>query len=101
MKKKMYLPLYEEWMKTGKLPAYGLCYSFGDIDGNKYYQIQHELLSIFEPQEFEEYPYIKEDYVWRCFWAADGETNGRNHMSEFTPLRQNIVLFMAAMNNEL
>lgn len=88
-----YLPLYYKWMNTGQLPSYGLCHSFGDS--------MHEQLSLFEPQDSEEYPYMKEDYIWRCFWAADGETNGRNKMSEFTPLRQTIVLFLAAMNGEL
>jgi hypothetical protein len=99
MKKKKYLPLYYKWIKEGKLPGYGLCFSFGDLDGQ--YVRQHDPISIFEPLNDEEYSPLKEYKLWQCFWAADGETNGRHLMGKFTPLRQNIVLLMAAMNGEL
>ena len=57
----------------------------------------------FEPLPNDDYPPIHNSSleVWRHFWAADGVTDGRELMHQFTPLRQTIILFMAAMNDEL
>jgi hypothetical protein len=84
-----YLEFYKECMMTGFLPHAGLCACFG---GSNY---KFELVS---PEMFESK---------FMFWGNDmldkmpeGVTGKEWHRA-FTPLRQNIVLFMAAMNNEL
>lgn len=69
-----YLPLYKEWMKDGKTPRCGLCLSLDWIDD----------LDLFRPN----------GRGYFSYWAGDDDR-------EFTPLRQNIVLFLAAQNNEL
>lgn len=87
MKKKKYLPLYEKWMKTGSLPGKsGLCKEFDNDD----------LFTLFKPTSSD---YIRiqknrEPYAW---WANDDF----GQIGQFTDTRKNIVLLMAALNNEL
>lgn len=89
-----YLELYKKWMETGyiedsKSPKRtgegGLC---NTVIGNK--------MEIFNPAD-------PADANYRVYWGyGDQEdTNFRNLCYEFTPLRQTIVLLLAAMNNEL
>jgi len=90
MKKKSYLNLYKAWMRAGKLPANsGLCQSFHNV-GLGYYD---PLLYMFEPTEEE---CIR--YGLCPWWGGDGYNP---QVGEFTPMRQTIVLFLAAMNDEL
>jgi hypothetical protein len=88
MKKKVkYLPMYYAWIKTGMLPSEcGLCFEFGKW--NKFSQ-QWNFDSLFELLHPEPYRGGLSDH-----WA--GASSGM-----FNPLRQNIVLLMAAMNGEL
>ena len=81
MKKKIYLPLYERWMKHG-LDGAGLCQAFQNNN------MDSHLLdySFFTDQEA--------NYHW-CKYIDD------TFEREFSPIRQNIVLLLAAMNNEL
>jgi len=76
-------------MKTGEIESAGLCRILAQDE-----------LGIFYPPD----SYSKErgfdDHYW--YWAYDGERGDQWDRAEcFTPLRQNIVLFMAAMNGEL
>ena len=80
MKKKIYLPLYKRWMKHG-LDAPGLCGSF-QKNGMDPYLLDY---SFFTKKEAH--------YHFRKFIE--------DNPCQFTPLRQNIVLLLAAMNNEL
>jgi len=106
-KKKKYLELYKKWLKEGRLPERGLCFSLpihvGFLKAAEYIAIPTDdpLFELFKPWTEEEYPMLKSDPLWQTFWLADGETNGRHLHYKFTPLRQTILLFMAAMNNEL
>jgi hypothetical protein len=85
-----YLDLYMKWMREGEMPTWGLCGSlgftglYGDLD-------------IFEPTK-EDYDRIGEEDKNIIFWGSDSP-DIEKHI--FTPLRQNIVLLMAAMNGEL
>lgn len=91
-----YLDFYKKCMKDGeRLPWWnksdrcnGLCPAF--------WLYLHEELSVlkfyFEP------PDIQEDDL-TIFWASGDPESPR--WGEFTPLRQTIVLFLAAMNDEL
>lgn len=77
------IKFYLKCMKNKRMPYWGLCssHSAGIIDS----------IYLFKP--------ISTDKVLNvCYWAS-GTTNSRHF--EFTTLRQTIVLFMAAMNNEL
>lgn len=85
MKKKKYLPLYYKWMRLGQLPGRsGLCLAFYNED-LPYCLLHDEFLTSGD--------YTHDKY--RSFYTAEG-CDG-----VFTSNRQNIVLFLAAMNNEL
>jgi hypothetical protein len=91
MKKKKYLLLYEKWVKSGKLPGKrGLCREFKtypiEIDDRfwKAGKGDNELFVLMHPRI---------DIGLRCYWGGE--------IGIFTTFRQNIVLFMAAMNGEL
>lgn len=81
MKRKKYVSLYYKWMETGELSRAGLCTSLD----------WPEELQLFVPK-------------WKSpwsYWANEGHPNAKHLSIVFNPLRQNIVLFLAAMNNEL
>lgn len=83
MKKKKYLALYYEWMKTGKLPnENGLCSEFSRPSSWDFED--HPLFPLFIPDGSD---------CWNYWAGARG--------IRFNPLRQNIVLLMAAMAGEL
>lgn len=83
--KKKYLPLYFKWMKNGGwMPEAGLCNCFGDFVTAEY----DDLFKIMIPDNVDMLP---------SAWAG-GENDS---VYDFTELRQNIVLLMAALNNEL
>lgn len=93
MKKKKYLPLYYQWMKDGKMDLVypgratgGLCGSSANTD----------LLGYFFPQDGDNAP--------PSWWGwEDGFSMLRleSIRHDFTPFRQTILLFMAAINGEL
>ena len=119
MKKKKYLPLYLEWMKRGLIPKRGLCNVFSHYP---YYSSDDDrtvmLFRLFSPLANDSALDI--DSIGGGFWAYDGAAFASSDFDEahekacarrgiasdnayydFTPLRQTIVLFLAAMNNEL
>lgn len=85
-----YLTKYYEWAEAGKLPMRGLCSCLCDGDLS--------LLDLFS---------LHDGSYWAHEEGPEYERLGfPNSMANevrytFTPLRQNIVLFMAAMNQEL
>lgn len=83
-KKGKHLQFYMYCMKNGRMPFIGLCRC-------AYYNIiSSDILDkYFTPEDFS-------DAI--SFWAS-GEKGDREFV--FTKLRQTIVLFMAALNNEL
>lgn len=88
MKKKTpYLDFYNLCMKTGLMPKDGLCNSLREFGyGCDQFIPLHNEADFF------------------MYWGSDqtaGKVNMREHMFAFNPLRQTIVLFLAAMNNEL
>jgi len=92
-KNKKHLEFYMKHAESGKLPEYsmGLCRvaTFGEID--------QFLLASFEPTE-EDDKWLEWEEHNGIFWGSDC-SGGK--LGIFTPLRQTIVLFMAAMNDEL
>jgi hypothetical protein len=83
-----YLDFYNKCMESGQLPHYGLCACF-DNDSN---------FTLVSPEIFEsKFMYWGNDMLD----AMPAVTTTDEWQRAFNPLRQNIVLFMAAMNNEL
>lgn len=87
-----YLPLYYEWAKRKKIPNNGLCLT--PLRGN--------YLDLFAVKD------INNSTCW--YWGYDGEFYYFQNISSwkqreikfrFTPVRQNIMLFICAMNGEL
>lgn len=87
------IKLYKEWMESGEItnedtlfPPNGLCYSSLGSDGDfKYF--------FSDPINHKETGY----------WAHGNQNNVGSYSqeAEFTPLRQNIVLLLAALKGEL
>lgn len=96
MKTTPFLDFYNECMKTGMMPELdstgGLCYSAPNLD--------RDLIWFFQP----DYAFGFWGYNGDELYAEDYEQHGISEMQlryGFTPLRQTIVLFCAAINNEL
>jgi len=94
---KKYLEFYHEYYGHS-LPQPGLCNCFGNYPRG----IMDDALRLFVPNTEEKVKLARDGYDL-VFWASglsrhDDEFNAAH---EFTPLRQTIVLFMAAMEGEL
>lgn len=86
MKEQKYLPLYYEWMRLGRVRYYsGLCGAILNLVGS---DAMLNMKDLFMPDIFE----------YGLFWASE---NTDCCVGEFNPTRQNIILFLAAMNDEL
>jgi hypothetical protein len=82
-----YLKLYYEWMEYPN-HSWFLCHVFGKHD---------ELLNLMSPNDIELDEHAADGYARYAWGSRQGDTK----TAQFNELRQNIVLFMAAMNNEL
>lgn len=98
MKKKKYLPLYYECMETGRLPLRddlydpnGLC-CVGSVN--------QKSLKLFTPTSQDE-KQLSLEGLCSSWWASGLSVDSSELGWSFTPLRQTIVLFLAAMNDEL
>lgn len=80
-----YLDFYYECMKTGQMPCDGLCQAFSQTDEFK----------LIDPDRGEQITY------WGCDEPERGHEHRSNTAHVFGPLRQTVVLLMAAMNGEL
>jgi hypothetical protein len=90
-------------MKTGKLPnKNGLCYerqkTLSDLKG----PLDNDLLDMFKPT-LEDLKVLNKQNLSRGYWASGLDQSDwiYNKSEKYTPLRQTIVLLMAAMNDEL
>lgn len=90
-KKPYYLKKYNEWMENG-LPDKSKWY-YGGLCGAGL--SEHALFALMHPTSED-----RDTYVLTAFWADEAEKTYLQPFA-FTPLRQTIVLFLAAMNNEL
>lgn len=79
-----YLKLYKIILKNGVMPCSGLCPSVYEVCGN---DALIQFINIMRPKSASGFE----------FWAS---TSDRDYY-HFNPLRQNLLLLMAAMNNEL
>lgn len=89
-----HLDFYKKCMLSGSLPCAGLCNNISWLD--------FITLELFEPTENDRRVLIKEN-LRVTYWASGAKATDVSDLclTGFTPLRQTIVLFMAAINNEL
>lgn len=86
-----YLKFYYKCMESGLLPnRNGLCYE----------PILNQHLGFFKP-DYEEVDCLREEGYGVSYWGFGPKDSYLDIVHSFSPLRQTIVLFMAAMNNEL
>lgn len=88
-----YLKFYYECLEKGEIPHNGLCNCFGISYDDTTWAPSEDYgddLRLFFPNE---------SGVNSGYWAC--EFNSVNNHRLFTPLRQTIVLFLAALNGEL
>ncbi len=95
MAKKKYLPLYEKWMRAGKLTEdrSALCDKFA-YGGYPEFDLMTPTSEDFHQLKLEGFTC----YTWG---SGDIRKEDEYQFFTFTPLRQNIVLLMAAMAGEL
>lgn len=91
---KKHLEFYNRCMLSGNILPYGGLCECAELE-----LIDESLLMLFVPER-------RSDTIWAAYWAYefgihDVNYNNKDHCIGFTPLRQTIVLFMAAINNEL
>jgi hypothetical protein len=93
-----HLDFYKKCVKDGNRMPYHYGHYNGGLCGIAYNSdlIDKELLELFRPIGAD---VLKYETAQSGFWGY-GKI-GFNYATEFTALRQTIVLFMAAMNNEL
>lgn len=97
MKQKKYLALYKEWLETGMIGKAGSSYN-----GMCCLFPNDALFDLFLPTS-EERRQLYLEGVSETWWGA-GDANleyGNELWGTFTSLRQTILLFMAALNEEL
>lgn len=99
-KKTPYLDFYNKTMKKGKMECLGLCNSLKNITITEV-----DYLYLFNPITEDKINCIGRGESW-VYWAygekvSNTKANRERREHDFTPLRQTIVLLIAAMNNEL
>ncbi len=89
-----FIDLYYEWITIGKLPDEGLC--------NSVPKVLRGSLEQLTPTTEDFYDMYKER-MDTAFWDSEMRTDDNYYVccSDFNPLRQNIILLCAAINNEL
>lgn len=91
---KKHLKFYKQCMETGELPQESTAgWYFGGLCGcASVGLVSQEIFDLFLPTQ---YGYMA------GYWAVGNSEDLDVMIHGFTPLRQTIVLFMAAINNEL
>ena len=93
-RKTKYLDLYYEWHKKG---AEFMCNYFSNTKCSIVYEFpEHPTFMLFLPTPEELNEHVADGYG-RSSWGV----RDTDRSNKFTDLRQNVILFMAAMNNEL
>lgn len=92
--KQKLIKLYKECSETGKLPESGLCSTL-----RSYLEMSTKNLLLFYPndEDFNEIDFKGESWV---FWASGVKTTNEDKIRKFTPLRQTIMCFLIAMEED-
>jgi hypothetical protein len=104
-----YLPLYYRWAKLGHIENFvpgadpnGLCNTVVAFDGDPEFQIDNPLFQLMQPDREERVRLTGDNAYWASDVFLKDEYKTSKHLNDlFSSTRQNIVLFMAAMNGEL
>lgn len=84
-----YIEFYEQCMATGKMPDSGLCFALPP-------ELNGEILDMVKPT-IEDREVLRNEGSPVNYW---GNESYANRLSSFTPLRQTLVLLMAAIAGE-
>lgn len=90
-----HLDFYIKCMNDGKLPREGLCRCYKYIDSEM-------LEDLFSPDD-NDFKELRGKGMCQTYWASEAAVDDFSDQCtvSFGPLRQTIVLFMAAINDEL
>lgn len=91
MEPKTYLECYQKWMKSRKLPKSGLC------DSLPLHLYENDAFYTIKPTSDDKCSLHIEDKSV-MYWGSD---SGYWKPRKFTTLRQTLLLFAAALNDEL
>jgi len=101
MKQRKHLKYYKECMVAGKMGTDGLC------SAARFDIIDQQTLELFTPSD-DDIKQLVEDKqltvgssLMYSYWVSGVIMSHPGRVNEFTELRQTIILFMAAINNEL
>lgn len=93
---KQFLEFYFEHMQSGEIPCVGLCSSLYPLQPFPY------AFNLIEPTIGDEWE-LEQENLSTVYWGSglsiDAPIQERRY--KFTPLRQNLVLLLAAINEEL
>lgn len=89
-----HLDFYKKCIEDKRMPDFGLCLC---ATRNL---ISEKILDRFEPSH-KDMVIIQRQGLSSGYWGSGLSSEDHNRLFTFTPLRQTIVLFMAAINNEL
>lgn len=88
-----YLELHKEWMEEGELPCGGLCNFFSY--GPTVLTMPQELIPTKQERGL-----LKKEGFCSVYWASGLPDGHEDENTGYTPLRQTLVLLMAALNGE-
>lgn len=98
---KKHLEFYKTYFTKQRLPDYGLCTCAKSL----LFHLDKDKLDLFRPTEQDIYELRNEGFssIWWGYGIPYGSKkySYQDRYDLFTPLRQTIVLFLAAMNGEL
>ena len=91
-----YLDLYKEWMREEKIPNTGLCWSVPK-------RIKKNIFKYIKPTP-EDIKMLNKQNISSTWWGYGIPRRNETfntRLCKFTPLRQNLILLCAALNDEL
>lgn len=96
MKNKKYLRFYKDCIKTGEMPCWGLCAALGVFSNLEF--IPEFALIMPTDSDFME---LIDGGLAHVYWGSGLSPGDAARKYTFTPLRQTLVLLMAAIAGEL
>ena len=85
-----------EWCEAGWLPNSGLCSTLDIVNDELFNQFRE----LFTPNDFDKQQLVLEQKS-SLYWASGLDVDNEDKSRAYTELRQNIVLLLCAINNEI
>ena len=95
-----YLSFYERCMITSEVPRIKDCLTDEGYHNGMCQHLPIEFQEIMAPDGDEDKELLNEGFC-DAYWGSGLPRNHEDERKLFTPLRQTLILFMAAMNGEL